>query len=249
MTSYISKSSLDDIICRYKFVLPFLKNKKVLEVGCGFGIGARLIYEQSFIYKGIDISKNNIYKAKKNNNKIRNCFKELSAYQINRLGIKFDVIICLGTIYYLNLNKFLKSAVNVLSKNGLLIFDTTNANFPRLNKNWDNQTKYYQILEIQKNLVKNNFKKNIFFGSSSEFTSREVVTVTSKLRSFLKSFLNNYNLQKLRKLIIFFIDKKFFKLPSFLTKNHLKMDLCYKKIEKYKNNYKNSNIIVVSKYL
>ena len=80
----INKSSLEDIICRYKFVLPFLKNKKVLEVGCGFGIGARLINEQSSLYRGIDISKSNIYKAKKNNGKIRNCFKELSAYQINQ---------------------------------------------------------------------------------------------------------------------------------------------------------------------
>jgi 2-polyprenyl-3-methyl-5-hydroxy-6-metoxy-1,4-benzoquinol methylase len=245
----ISKSSLEDIICRYKFVLPYLKNKKVLEVGCGFGIGAKLINEQSFLYRGIDISKSNIYKAKKNNSKIRNCFKELSAYQINRLGIKFDVIICLATIYYLDFDKFLKSTFDVLKKNGLLIFDTTNANMPGLNKDWDNQNKYYQVLEMQKTLVKYNFKKNIYFGSSSELAHTKVNTMVSKFRLFLKSFLNNYNLFKIKKLIIFLIDKKFLKLPVYLSKKHLKIVSNYKKIEKYKNNYKNSNIIVVSKYL
>jgi len=245
----ISKSSLEDIICRYKFVLPYLKNKKVLEVGCGFGIGARLIHDHSFLYRGIDISKRNIYKAKKNNNKIRNCFKELSAYQINKLGIKFDVIICLSTIYYLDFDKFLKSTIDVLKKNGLLIFDTTNVNMPGLNKDWDNQNKYYQVLEMQKTLVKYNFKKNIYFGSSSEFTHTKVTTMVSKFRLFLKSFLNNYNLFKIKKLIIFLIDKKFLKLPVYLSKKHLKIMSYYKKIEKYKNNYKNSNIIVISKYL
>jgi 2-polyprenyl-3-methyl-5-hydroxy-6-metoxy-1,4-benzoquinol methylase len=245
----ISKSSLEDIICRYKFVLPYLKNKKVLEVGCGFGIGARLIHDHSFLYRGIDISKRNIYKAKKNNNKIRNCFKELSAYQINKLGIKFDVIICLSTIYYLDFDKFLKSTIDVLKKNGLLIFDTTNVNMPGLNKDWDNQNKYYQVLEMQKTLVKYNFKKNIYFGSSSEFTHTKVTTIVSKFRLFLKSFLNNYNLFKIKKLIIFLIDKKFLKLPVYLSKKHLKIMSYYKKIEKYKNNYKNSNIIVISKYL
>lgn len=245
----ISRSSLEDIICRYKFVLPYLKNKKVLEIGCGFGIGARLINEQSSLYRGIDISKSNIYKAKKNNNRIRNCFKELSAYQINRLGIKFDVIICLATIYYLDFDKFLKSTFDVLKKNGLLIFDTTNANMPGLNKDWDNQTKYYQILEMQKILIKYNFKKNIYFGSSSEFAHTKVITTVFKFRLFLKSFLNNYNLFKIKKLIIFLIDKKFLKLPAYLSKKHLKIKSYYKKIDKYKNNYKNSNIIVVSKYL
>jgi SAM-dependent methyltransferase len=245
----ISKSSLEDIICRYKFVLPYLKNKKVLEIGCGFGIGARLINEQSSLYRGIDISKSNIYQAKKNNNRIRNCFKELSAYQINRLGIKFDVIICLATIYYLDFDKFLKSIFDVLKKNGLLIFDTTNANMPGLNKDWDSQTKYYQILEMQKNLVKYNFTKNIYFGSSSEFTHTKVITMVSKFRLFLKSFLNYYNLFKIKKLIIFLIDKKFLKLPVYLSKKHLEIESYYKKIEKYKNNYKNSNIIIVSKYL
>jgi SAM-dependent methyltransferase len=245
----INKSNLEDIICRYKFVLPYLKNKKVLEVGCGFGIGARLIHDHSFLYRGIDISKRNIYKAKKNNNKIRNCFKELSAYQINKLGIKFDVIICLSTIYYLDFDKFLKSTIDVLKKNGLLIFDTTNVNMPGLNKDWDNQNKYYQVLEMQKTLVKYNFKKNIYFGSSSEFTHTKVTTIVSKFRLFLKSFLNNYNLFKIKKLIIFLIDKKFLKLPVYLSKKHLKIMSYYKKIEKYKNNYKNSNIIVISKYL
>ena len=247
--SLISKSSLEDIICRYKFVLPYLKNKKVLEVGCGFGIGARLIHDHSFLYRGIDISKRNIYKAKKNNNKIRDCFKELSAYQINKLGIKFDVIICLSTIYYLDFDKFLKSTIDVLKKNGLLIFDTTNVNMPGLNNDWDNQNKYYQVLEMQKTLVKYNFKKNIYFGSSSEFTHTKVTTIVSKFRLFLKSFLNNYNLFKIKKLIIFLIDKKFLKLPVYLSKKHLKIMSYYKKIEKYKNNYKNSNIIVISKYL
>jgi SAM-dependent methyltransferase len=245
----ISKSSLEDIICRYKFVLPYLKNKKVLEVGCGFGIGARLIDEQACLYRGIDISKSNIYKAKKNNNKIRNSFKELSAYKINRLGIKFDVIVCLATIYYLEFDKFLKSTFNVLVENGLLIFDSTNANLPGLNKNWDNQTKYFQVLEMQKILVKNNFKKNIFFGSSSEFANTKVITIVSKLRLFLKSFLNNCNLLKLKNLIILFIDQKFLTLPDYLSKNDMEIKSSYKKIEKYKNNYKNSNIIVVAKYL
>jgi SAM-dependent methyltransferase len=173
----------------------------------------------------------------------------LSAYQINRLGIKFDVIICLATIYYLDFDKFLKSTFDVLKKNGLLIFDTTNANMPGLNKDWDNQNKYYQVLEMQKTLVKYNFKKNIYFGSSSELAHTKVNTMVSKFRLFLKSFLNNYNLFKIKKLIIFLIDKKFLKLPVYLSKKHLKIKSYYKKIEKYKNNYKNSNIIVVSKYL
>ena len=58
-------------LSRYKVVSKLLIGcKKVLEVGCGFGIGASIIHDKALLYRGIDVSKKNIILAKKQNIKI-----------------------------------------------------------------------------------------------------------------------------------------------------------------------------------
>jgi 2-polyprenyl-3-methyl-5-hydroxy-6-metoxy-1,4-benzoquinol methylase len=253
--AWTSRLNLNSIIARYKFILPYLNNKKVLEVGCGFGIGASIIHDKALLYRGIDVSKKNIILAKKQNIKIQNLFLNMSAYDIKKLNIKFDLIICLATMYYLNFDKFLKCCCYVLKKNGQLIFDMTNVNIIGLNKKWDNQTKYLQILDMQKMLIKNGFKKNTFFGSDLEYKKNKTKIIVLKLRMLFKFMLSSKYLSKLKRLILFFVERNFFKIPAYLIKNDFRMSkkknkiIEYKKIEKYKNNYSSWNIFIVSKYL
>jgi hypothetical protein len=67
--------------------------------------------------------------------------------------------------------------------------------------------------------------------------------------------LSSKYLSKLKKLILFFVERNFFKIPAYLIKNDFRMSkkknkiIEYKKIEKYKNNYSSWNIFIVSKYL
>ncbi|MBE6499192.1 MAG: class I SAM-dependent methyltransferase [Methanobrevibacter thaueri] len=83
-----------------------LKNKKVLEIGCGLGRWAEFFHDKCESYLGLDYSENLIEIAKETNN-YDNCnFQVMSAYdiKIDELLIKppFDVLLISQMLMYIN---------------------------------------------------------------------------------------------------------------------------------------------------
>ncbi len=105
-------------------VLPDLKGKKVLDLGCGSGNNCMKAIElgSSFVL-GIDVSQNMIDLAKKTNSNEKIKYDVLAMENIDSLNEKFDVVISSLAFHYVeDYNKLLKDIYNLLNPNGILIF-------------------------------------------------------------------------------------------------------------------------------
>lgn len=101
-----------------------VKRKKLLDLGCGSGIYAKLLTKKGAIVKGFDISPKMLEIAKKNNPDLD--LRIGSAYKIP-FKEKFDIVYSALVIHYLNdYDKMFKQVSRVLNKNGLFIFSTVN---------------------------------------------------------------------------------------------------------------------------
>jgi len=126
-------------LARYFFSTQLVKNKIVLDAGCGSGYGSYILSKHGQAKKiyGIDISKESISYAKeyyqyKNINFKLGDIKKLKKTKDKSIDITtaFEVI---EHIY--KQNEFLQQIKRVLKKNGLLIVSTPNKyNYPKGNK-------------------------------------------------------------------------------------------------------------------
>jgi SAM-dependent methyltransferase len=111
-------------------LLGNVRGKKILDLGCGTGIYAKLLTKKGAIVKGFDISPEMIKIAKQENPKLD--LKVGSAYNIP-FNEKFDIV--LGSLvvdYIRDWNKMFSEIRRVLKDNGIFIFSTGNpvAEFP-----------------------------------------------------------------------------------------------------------------------
>jgi ubiquinone/menaquinone biosynthesis C-methylase UbiE len=106
-------------------LLGNIKNKKILDLGCGPGIYAKQLVAKGAKVNGIDISSEMIKIAKKECTEA--CFVQ---GEIDNLPYKndiFDIVICPLVMDHLeNLNPMFKEVKRVLKKNGLFIFSGFN---------------------------------------------------------------------------------------------------------------------------
>ena len=245
MHNLISNDNLEIIKNRYYFTKKFIKNKKILEIGCGFGIGFKYLKKNCRSYSGIDLNKNHISSAKKNNYSNQSKFRNLNFSQLHLLNKKFDAIICLATVYYLDFNYFLKVCKKHLNKNGIVIFDTSNKNILGFDGSWDKQTKYYQVPELNDLLHKNGFSTKIF--GSFPTKKSNIISITHKIRLTVKKLFKFLNLFFFKNLLIFFFDKKFIKLPHCIDSHMKKYTYKYHNVSPAKKNYDFRIILVLAK--
>lgn len=96
-----------------------LKDKVILEIGCGIGRWAEVFHDKCKSYNGIDYSENLIEIANENYN-YSNChFQYMSAVDISRdaLTIKepFDIVVITGVLLYIN-DEDIKKISEIISK-------------------------------------------------------------------------------------------------------------------------------------
>ena len=103
-----------------------LKNKKLLEIGCGTGSSSITLAEQGAEVTGIDVDIPSIKAARLRANllalKIK--FLELSSTEINKLNESFDIVMYYATLEHMTVEErieSLKQAYSLLSENGYLI--------------------------------------------------------------------------------------------------------------------------------
>ena len=110
-----------------------VKDKKVLDVGCGGGILAEALSELGANVTGIDASENTIGVAKSHSRSIgsdviyiQNTIEEFISSHPNE---KFDVITCLEMLEHVpSPNEIIKSCSNLLKDDGNIFFSTINRN-------------------------------------------------------------------------------------------------------------------------
>lgn len=136
-----------------KKLLPELKGKTILDLGCGFGencIG--FVYQGASKVLGIDISRNMLEVARNENpnEKIEYYLRDMS--EIGSLNHKFDLVFSSLAFHYVkDFKQLLHDIYTLLNENGILLFSqehpytTAPKNGPAWTKNESGQKLYYHL--------------------------------------------------------------------------------------------------------
>lgn len=111
-------------IPNFRKILPEVKNKSILDLGCGYGETDKYLKEQGASYvMGIDISKHMIEIANKEN-KIEGVeYHVMPMEDISKLDKRFDIVISSLAFHYIkDYQKLIQDISNLLTENGVLVF-------------------------------------------------------------------------------------------------------------------------------
>lgn len=178
------KEQIERLFQRYRFASEYCKDKDVLEVACGGGIGLGYLARIAKKVVGGDIDENilkyprNYYKGKKGVE-----IKTLDAQSMQFNNNSFDVVIMYEAIYYLpNPEKFIEEAHRILRKNGVLIICTVNKDWPGFNPS-PHSFKYFSVPELHSLYEKNDFKIKMFAGfpEASDSVKGNLISVIKQL--------------------------------------------------------------------
>ena len=165
--SRITKEQLERLYQRYRFALQFCKDKEVLEVACGGGMGLGYLAKVAKKVIGGDVDKNILqhpidhYKGREEIE-----IREFDAQNIPFEDNSFDVVIFYEAIYYLaKPEKFVSEAHRILKDKGVLLICTVNKDWADFNPS-PYSTKYFSAPELY-SLMNNRFSKVELFGAFS----------------------------------------------------------------------------------
>lgn len=107
-----------------KKILPPLKGKTILDLGCGSGdMDAYFIEKGAKRVVATDISKNMIEQAKEKYNNKKITYLMLKMEKISSINEKFDIVYSSLAFHYVkDFNKLIKNIYNILNPNGILVF-------------------------------------------------------------------------------------------------------------------------------
>lgn len=185
-----TKEQLTRLYQRYRFALQFCKDKEVLEVACGGGMGLGYIARVAKKVVGGDIDKNILkypLEHYKGRDKIE--LREIDAQDPRFENNSFDVVILYEAIYYLpQPEKFIDEARRVLKEKGVLLICTVNKDWPDFNPS-PYSTKYFSAPELY-SLVNQKFLKVELFGA---FPAPKK-GIKDKIISYIKRTATTFNL-------------------------------------------------------
>lgn len=126
---HYSYDVIQEHLNRYVFSGNYAKGKNILDVGCGSGYGTYYLSQSNALsIKGIDSKTESIEFAQSNYKNNNLTFENQSIELFSRSNQKFDLIICFEIIEHVeNQIDFIKNCINNLSKNGVILFSTPNA--------------------------------------------------------------------------------------------------------------------------
>jgi 2-polyprenyl-3-methyl-5-hydroxy-6-metoxy-1,4-benzoquinol methylase len=138
------------------------KKLKIADVGCYYGQWSYPLLSLSKEVNFIDISNKHFDYLKKLTNKIYNSNFIVHDFSKKKLNKKFDLIICLDTIHYIDANHledFLINLLDSLDNNGYLLVDVRDAEKIFLYTHFILQTKYF--LHINQSYLAGSFDSNM----------------------------------------------------------------------------------------
>ena len=108
----------------FRKMMPDVKNKSILDLGCGYGENDKYFKELGASYVlGTDISNHMIDIANKENKIDGVEYKQLPMEDINKIDRKFDIVISSLAFHYIeNYEKLIEDIYNILESDGVLLF-------------------------------------------------------------------------------------------------------------------------------
>ncbi len=115
-----------------------IRNKSVLDIGCGTGWLTSIVANNAKKVQGIDISEGMIKRALEENPKHNVSYRVMNALDIRKLNYRFDVVISALTMHSISpiekLTTVLNNVKNVLKNKGKAVFLVPHPCFAHLNK-------------------------------------------------------------------------------------------------------------------
>lgn len=143
-----------------KSMLPDLKGKKILDLGCGNGSMSKYFVNNGAKYVlALDISKNMIEEAKEKNSDEKITFDVLGMEEISSIKEKFDIVFSSLAFHYIeDFNKLTNDINELLNENGMLLFSQEHptALAPVLDKGMKNRIE----LNNKRYYLLNNYNEN-----------------------------------------------------------------------------------------
>ena len=166
------------ILARYKFGTRFIKKThKVIDVGCGHGLGSVFLSKYANSIIGADLDKDLVNKNNSNYKNIKNLqFKHFDLLKPSKSFFnKFDVVISMDVIEHFNKRKMgtvVDSYYNLLNSDGFAIIGTPNiASRPYASqRRIDTHEFEFTRDEFEKTLLKK-FKNVFIFSMTDEVVS------------------------------------------------------------------------------
>lgn len=113
-----------------KSLIPELKGKRVLDLGCGNGSMSKYFIENGASYVlALDISNNMIEEAKEKNNDKNIKYEVLGMEEISNIKEKFDLVFSSLAFHYIeDFNKLINDINSILNEDGILLFSQEHPN-------------------------------------------------------------------------------------------------------------------------
>lgn len=186
-------------LLRYTFAGQFVKNKSILDLGCGSGYGSYLLkIAGANTVLGIDIDHETISYAKEQYKRKGVTFREGDVTKNNLQPSSFDVVVSFEVIEHIKEHDtFIKSIKSCLVKNGVLCISTPNK------KTYSSNNNPFHLMELDpsefKSLLKKYFKHVYLFDQSFYFTNLLTpISSKNKKRSVLDEDLIYYEQEILK---------------------------------------------------
>ena len=117
------------IALRYRLAIELARGRRILEVGCGAGLGIEAMLQASKSYVAGEFSNENIDILRKRwGNSLR--LMRMDAHLLPFMPGSFEVVVALAMIYYLDLSRFIEGVRRILVPGGWLFFCTSNPDVP-----------------------------------------------------------------------------------------------------------------------
>ena len=183
-------------ITRYIFAEKYVKNRVVLDVGCGCGYGTQRLSQYATEIAGIDISTDAIDYCNSNHARGNINFKKMDCYHMDFPKNYFDVVVSFEVIEHLEDQvRYLDEIFRVLKEGGIFIVSTPNiVKFGKTNNP-------YHVNELDldsfASLLKRYCTKVDLFGQKIDETvllNAKVKVLKSELRELKHEMSNIYGL-------------------------------------------------------
>jgi len=164
LDKYIKSSWYKYMLGRYLFSIKYIKNKNVLDAGCGLGWGTYLISDYPKELIGIDIDEKSLKFAKEKWHDKKIKFKKQSVTKLNKLKTTFDVVLGYELIEHLSYKdgeKYINEVSSVLIPTGRIILSSYFSESKRKAIASEKRNRFHLHI-YTKNEIKNILKKNGF---------------------------------------------------------------------------------------
>ena len=157
-------------IPNFRSLLPNVKDKRILDLGCGYGETDKYLKEQGASYVlGLDISTHMIEIANQENKIDGVEYKVMPMEDISTLNQKFDLVISSLAFHYIkDYPKLIKDIYNLLDPDGILLFSQEHPlNTATILKEGQTENRieidnkrYYLLSDYNRNGIRNIFWNN-----------------------------------------------------------------------------------------